>query len=237
MNKTKKYTLIFIVVCFLFIGGAGIYNACFSSNQKSPVVSEKIENSDEKEEIDSNQQEITKQEEKEEQVSSQKEENKATQDKTESQSTTQSQTTSKQETTTSKQETTTSKQETTSTDQTEELSQQEEQQNEVVEDVASINVSITGVDGVIAQDHVEYEDNMSAYDALKILADNYEISVKTSGIGQKVYIKGINGLMEFDYGSRSGWKYKVNGSYPSVGAGGYVLKDGDQVEWIYTTNG
>ncbi len=43
--------------------------------------------------------------------------------------------------------------------------------------------------------------------------------------------------MEFDYGSRSGWKYKVNGSYPSVGAGGYVLKDGDQVEWIYTTNG
>ena len=217
MNKTKKYTLIFIVVCFLFIGGAGIYNACFSSNQKSPVVSEKIENSDEKEEIDSNQQEITKQEEKEEQDSSQ--------------------TTSKQETTTSKQETTTSKQETTSTDQTEELSQQEEQQNEVVEDVASVNVSITGVDGVIAQDYVEYEDNMSAYDALKILADNYEISVKTSGIGQRVYIKGINGLMEFDYGSRSGWKYKVNGSYPSVGAGGYVLKDGDQVEWIYTTNG
>lgn len=230
MNKTKKYTLIFIVVCFLFIGGAGIYNACFSSNQKSPVVSEKIENNDEKEEIDSNQQEITKQEEKEEQDSSQKEENKATQDKTESQSTTQSQTTSKQETTTSKQET-------TSTEQTEELSQQEEQQNEVVENVASVNVSITGVDGVIAQDHVEYEDNMSAYDALKILADNYEISVKTSGIGQKVYIKGINGLMEFDYGSRSGWKYKVNGSYPSVGAGGYVLKDGDQVEWIYTTNG
>lgn len=230
MNKTKKYTLIFIVVCFLFIGGAGIYNACFSSNQKSPVVSEKIENNDEKEEIDSNQQEITKQEEKEEQDSSQKEENKATQDKIESQSTTQSQTTSKQETTTSKQET-------TSTDQTEELSQQEEQQNEVVEDVASVNVSITGVDGVIAQDYVEYEDNMSAYDALKILADNYEISVKTSGIGQRVYIKGINGLMEFDYGSRSGWKYKVNGSYPSVGAGGYVLKDGDQVEWIYTTNG
>lgn len=230
MNKTKKYTLIFIVVCFLFIGGAGIYNACFSSNQESPVASEKVENDVEKEETNSNQQAITQQEEKKEKNSSQKEENTTTKDKKESQSTTQSQTTSKQEITTSKQET-------TSTEQTEELSQQEEQQNEVVENVASVNVSITGVDGVIAQDHVEYEDNMSAYDALKILADNYEISVKTSGIGQKVYIKGINGLMEFDYGSRSGWKYKVNGSYPSVGAGGYVLKDGDQVEWIYTTNG
>lgn len=230
MNKTKKYTLIFIVVCFIFIGGAGIYNACFSSNQKSPVASEKVEIDIEKEEIGSNQQEITQPEEKEEQDSSQKEENTTTQEKTESQTTTQSQTTSKQETTTSKQET-------TSTEQTEELSQQEEQPDEVVEEVAAVNVSITGVDGAIAQDYVEYEDNMSAYDALKILADNYEISVKTSGIGQTVYVKGINGLMEFDYGSRSGWKYKVNGSYPSVGAGGYVLKDGDQVEWIYTTNG
>lgn len=230
MNKTKKYTLVFIVVCFLFIGGAGIYNACFSSNQESPVVSEKVENDVEKEEIDSNQQEKTQQEEKEEQDSSQKEENKATQDKTESQSTTQSQTTSKQETTTSKQET-------TLTDQTEELSQQEEQQNEVVENVASVNVSITGVDGVMAQDYIEYEEGISAYDALKILADNYEMPVSTSGIGQAIYVKGINGLMEFDYGGMSGWKYKVNGTYPQTSAGACTLKDGDQVEWVYSTNG
>ena len=106
-----------------------------------------------------------------------------------------------------------------------------------IEEVASINVIITGVDGVMAQDYVEFEEGMSAYDALKILADNYEMDVKTSGLGQAVYVKGVNGLMEFDYGGQSGWKYKVNGAYPSLGAGAYILKDGDQVEWIYSTNG
>ena len=103
--------------------------------------------------------------------------------------------------------------------------------------MSSVNVTITGVDSVMAQDYIEFEEGMSAYDALKILADNYDMSVKVSGVGQAVYVKGINGLNEFDYGGRSGWKYKVNGSYPSVGAGSYVLKDGDQVEWIYSTNG
>ncbi len=31
----------------------------------------------------------------------------------------------------------------------------------------------------------------------------------------------------------SGWKYKVNGEYPGVGAGQYQLKVNDKVEWIY----
>lgn len=114
---------------------------------------------------------------------------------------------------------------------------EEVEEESQIEEVASINVIITGVDGVMAQDYVEFEEGMSAYDALKILADNYEMTVKISGIGQAVYVKGINGLMEFDYGGQSGWKYKVNGAYPSLGAGAYILKDGDQVEWIYSTNG
>jgi hypothetical protein len=28
--------------------------------------------------------------------------------------------------------------------------------------------------------------------------------------------------------------YLVNGESPSVGAGSYILKDGDRVEWIYS---
>ena len=102
---------------------------------------------------------------------------------------------------------------------------EEVEEESQIEEVASINVIITGVDGVMAQDYVEFEEGMSAYDALKILADNYEMTVKISGIGQAVYVKGINGLMEFDYGGQSGWKYKVNGAYPSLGAGAYILKD------------
>ena len=35
-------------------------------------------------------------------------------------------------------------------------------------------------------------------------------------------------------GTGSGWRYKVNGEYPDVGASKYVLSDGDTVEWVYT---
>lgn len=223
MNKTKKYTLVFIVVCFVLIGGAGIYHACFAPSQTSqPVVKTPVE------------QEVIEQEEKTEQESKQeteksqqtpisKDKESITQ-KQESQTTQQTETTSPSKTETSEEETTPSH------------STETEEETEI-EEVSSVNVTITGVDSVMAQDYIEFEEGMSAYDALKILADNYDMSVKVSGVGQAVYVKGINGLKEFDYGGRSGWKYKVNGSYPSVGAGSYVLKDGDQVEWIYSTNG
>jgi hypothetical protein len=47
------------------------------------------------------------------------------------------------------------------------------------------------------------------------------------------YVSSIEGLAEKDYGPYSGWKYSVNGSYPSGSAKSYRLKDGDRVVWIY----
>jgi uncharacterized repeat protein (TIGR02543 family) len=43
-------------------------------------------------------------------------------------------------------------------------------------------------------------------------------------------------LGEFDKGQNSGWLYKVNGEQPKVGLTYYVLKDGDVVEWFYSTD-
>ena len=43
-------------------------------------------------------------------------------------------------------------------------------------------------------------------------------------------------LYEFDYGDLSGWQYTVNGVSPSVGIGAYKLKNGDVIEFHYTTN-
>lgn len=37
-------------------------------------------------------------------------------------------------------------------------------------------------------------------------------------------------------GIYSGWMYKVNDVYPSVGASQYVLTDGDTVRWVYVTD-
>lgn len=49
-----------------------------------------------------------------------------------------------------------------------------------------------------------------------------------------VYVKGINQLYEFDCGELSGWMYKVNGVFPQYGCSKYVLKDGDEIQWVYT---
>ena len=227
MNKTKKYTLIFIALCFIFIGGAGIYHTCFPNQEEKEVIEIK-EESEVHKQITDFQQETTQQNEssktKQEKQSVEKEEKK-TQQKTESQDITNSKKDiSKKEESESKQP-------------VQETSEEIERETDESEEVVSVNVTITGIDGVMAQDYIEYEEGMSAYDALKILAENYEMDVKTSGLGQAVYVKGVNGLMEFDYGGQSGWKYKVNGAYPSLSAGAYILKADDQVEWFYTTNG
>ena len=62
----------------------------------------------------------------------------------------------------------------------------------------------------------------------------YGIPIDNTGAQGAAYIAGINHLYEFDYGDLSGWVYKVNGVLPSVGCGGYELKDGDIIEWCYT---
>ena len=51
-----------------------------------------------------------------------------------------------------------------------------------------------------------------------------------------VYIQGINYLYEFSCGPLSGWMYRVDGEFPGCGCSKYKLKDGQNIEWIYTCN-
>ncbi len=48
------------------------------------------------------------------------------------------------------------------------------------------------------------------------------------------YIEGIGNIYEYDCGELSGWMYRINGWFPNYGCSRYQLKDGDQVEWVYT---
>ena len=50
------------------------------------------------------------------------------------------------------------------------------------------------------------------------------------------YIEGINNLYEFDLPGYSGWMYAVNDWFPNYGCERYALKDGDVVEWKYTSD-
>lgn len=48
------------------------------------------------------------------------------------------------------------------------------------------------------------------------------------------YISSINSLAEFTNGPRSGWKYQLNGNYPSLGVEQQTVKDGDVILFHYT---
>ncbi len=85
---------------------------------------------------------------------------------------------------------------------------------------------------------VEFKAGESVWDVLKREIDSrgIEYTYVWTPKYNSVYIEWIDGDGEFDNGEGSGWMYNVNGWYPNYGASVYKLKDGDVVEWRYTTN-
>ncbi len=76
----------------------------------------------------------------------------------------------------------------------------------------------------------------TVYDALKQLCTARGIALNAVDSQYGVYIKGIGGLSEKDRGQYSGWKYMVNGSYPSKSCGKYKLNNGDNIVFIYSVS-
>lgn len=89
---------------------------------------------------------------------------------------------------------------------------------------------------VIYKGYVDIASKTAADVTIKALIDN-KISYRAKGTGSSIYFSSIAGLKERDNGPNSGWCYFVNGKKPSVGAGGYTLKDGDILEWKYLEDG
>ena len=79
---------------------------------------------------------------------------------------------------------------------------------------------------------VSLDSGATAYDAL--VATGAGVNARSTAMG--IYVAAINGYAEKDQGGESGWKYAVNGSYPSYSAGSYTLSDGDAVAWVYVTS-
>lgn len=90
-------------------------------------------------------------------------------------------------------------------------------------------------DGVILNTvELEISEGDTVYSVLLEAAKKHRIQIDNAGTDSAVYISGINYLYEFDYGDLSGWTYFVNRERGDVGAGEYVLSDGDIIEWKYT---
>lgn len=98
----------------------------------------------------------------------------------------------------------------------------------------TIPVTIKGLNGtMILTQNVQVEEGQSAFEALAKVCQANGLSLNATGFGKTIYVSEIAGLKEKQYGAASGWKYRINGNYVSIGAGGYTLQEGDVMEWYY----
>lgn len=92
-------------------------------------------------------------------------------------------------------------------------------------------------DGVILPaSEIKITEGDTAFDILKKVCADHSIQLEytySAGFGT-YYVEGIHQLYEKDCGGKSGWLYRVNGEFPSVGCSSYELHDGDTVEFLYT---
>ena len=96
---------------------------------------------------------------------------------------------------------------------------------------------IVPANGVILSGcEIEVQEGDSVYDVLVRACQQNKIHMDadyTPAYGS-AYIKGIANLYERDCGSLSGWTYRVNGVFPSVGCSSYDANEGDVIEFLYT---
>ena len=87
---------------------------------------------------------------------------------------------------------------------------------------------------VLAETEVRVEPGASVYEQLVAACREGGVQLESDGTSGVPYISGIGYIYEMEFGELSGWMFKVNGVFSSVGAGEARLVEGDLVEWIYT---
>ena len=106
-----------------------------------------------------------------------------------------------------------------------------------MDDLDPEKIELVPEDGVIlAEKTVTFYEGENVFQLLRreAKANKIHMEFEETPIYNSAYIEGIHNLYEFDCGELSGWMYRVNGWYPNYGCSRYQLKEGDQVEWIYT---
>lgn len=99
-----------------------------------------------------------------------------------------------------------------------------------------IQVNIT-VDGTAAGSNISsallsIPAGSTVYDALK--ATGASVNARSTVYG--MYVAGINGLAEKEYGAQSGWTYYVNGQFADRACDCWRLSEGDYVKWVYVSD-
>lgn len=89
---------------------------------------------------------------------------------------------------------------------------------------------------ILSAKTLEFSEGETVFDVLVRACKNAGIQLEYSysPVYGSYYIEGIHNLYEFDCGKSSGWKYKVNGTFPNYGCSSYELSSGDKIVWTYT---
>lgn len=92
-------------------------------------------------------------------------------------------------------------------------------------------------DGVILKKTTAtFEDGETVFDVLKRVCKENSIQMESSYTPgyDNYYIEGIAQIYEKDCGTKSGWMYSVNGNFPNYGCSDYIIKNGDEIKFLYT---
>jgi len=109
--------------------------------------------------------------------------------------------------------------------------------NEKQEKIETVHITIIGPKdkGTILPDtRVAIVEGDTVIDILKRIAGQKNIQLECKGIKATSYVEGIDNIYEFDYGPKSGWVCRVNGASLVKGAGSFIVKNEDAIEWLYT---
>lgn len=83
---------------------------------------------------------------------------------------------------------------------------------------------------------IKAEEGESVYSLLQRVCDANGISYNAVNSGWGIYVSSINHLDEKDCGSGSGWKYKVNGTYPGRTCEKEKITKNSTIVWEFVTH-
>lgn len=89
---------------------------------------------------------------------------------------------------------------------------------------------------IYSAENVTFFDEESVFNVLlrEMKQNKIHFEFEMTPVYESAYIKGIANIYEFDCGDLSGWMYKVNGVSPDISCSLYKLKQGDNIEILYT---
>ena len=230
MNKTKKYLILFLAVCFVFIVSVGIKQTFWSNQADNQVISHKEEK---KTAAKTNENDVKATQENDDNETSVQESK--TENEEESKSTTDtSQTTNKTSEKKSTNQSSSTQQNSNITASSQPSEETQNNSSKPVETV-SYNLVIKGKGSYVLQENITIQDGQTVYDVLLSATKQHHIEFQAIESQYGMYVVNIGGLKAANYGgnANNGWVYEINGSHVGTSADKKILKSTDQIEWIY----